>query len=271
MTSSLTAPANPDTEVPAPPVAVSRLRLWLGLVALSAVGVLVATPFLLPIVQHILAGRKVPLSTGIVLALQGLQVVVFASLAAAIGVWTAPRLGLDAPLLRARLGGERVGRRLLGLVPGSVLAGTLSAAAVLLLSLALKSRLPAGVGAFPEMSPWATVTAAFYGAIVEEILCRWGLLALFAFVLDRFGVSRGTGFWVANVASALGFGLLHLPAAFQLGMRPTPYVLGYLLLGNGVVGLLCGWLFRRRGLESAMLAHGSADLWLHTVFPVLGL
>jgi Type II CAAX prenyl endopeptidase Rce1-like len=271
MTSNMTAAGHSDAEVPTSPVAVSRFRLWLGLVVLAAVGVLLATPFLLPVLKHMLAGRKLPLSTGTVLALQGLQVVVFASLAAAIGVWAGPSVGLDAPLLRARLAGKRVGRRLLGLVPDSVLAGTLSAAGVLLLSLALKSRLPAGVGAFPDMSPWATATAAFYGGIVEEILCRWGLLALFAFALDRLGVSRGTGFWVANVASALGFGLLHLPAAFQLGMRPTPYVLGYLLLGNGVVGLVCGWLFRRRGLESAMLAHGSADLWLHTVFPVLGL
>jgi membrane protease YdiL (CAAX protease family) len=56
-----------------------------------------------------------------------------------------------------------------------------------------------------------------------------------------------------------------------MGMHPTLVLVVYLLVGNGLVGLVFGWLFRRRGLESAMLAHGSTDLWLHTVFPVLGL
>jgi membrane protease YdiL (CAAX protease family) len=250
---------------------VSRLRMWGALVGLAAVGLLVSAPFMLRVLQQMLVGRHVPMPLGVVLLLQDVQVLVLAALAAGVGVWTAPRVGLDAPLVRARLGGRRVARRLLGLVPDGVLAGTLSAAGVLLLSLALKSRLPPGVGEFPAMSPWATATAAAYGGLVEEILCRWGLLALFAYLLDKLGVSRTTGFWVANVAAALGFGLLHLPGAFALGMRPSFVVVSYLLVGNGLVGVVFGWLFRRRGLESAMLAHGSADLWLHTVFPVLGL
>jgi hypothetical protein len=244
--------------------------MWLGLVGLAVLGLLVSAPFMLQVLQKMLTGRPLPMPLGVVLLLQTVQILVLVALAAAAGVWTAPPVGLDAPLLRARLGGERVARKLLGLVPDAVLAGTLSAGGVLLLSLALKSRLPPGVGEFPAMSPWTTASAAFYGGLVEEILCRWGLLALFAFLLDKLGVSRPTGFWVANVAAALGFGLLHLPAAFALGMHPSAAVVSYLLLGNGLVGLVFGWLFRRRGLESAMLAHGSADLWLHTIFPMLG-
>lgn len=245
--------------------------MWAALIGLATLGLLVSTPFLLRVFQGLLAGRHVALPLGVVLLLQDAQVLLLVGLAAAAGVWTAPRVGLDAPLVRARLGGAPVARRLLRLVPDAVLAGTLAAACVLLLSMAFKSRLPPGVGEFPGMSPWTMATAAAYGALVEEILCRWGLLAVFAYLLDRLGVSRPTGFWVANVAAALGFGLLHLPGAFALGMPPNRLVVAYLLVGNGVVGLILGWLFRRRGLESAMLAHGSTDLWLHTVFPVLGL
>jgi membrane protease YdiL (CAAX protease family) len=268
---SPTGDASASPAAAAVPGVVTRLRMWLGLVGLAALGLLLSAPFMLPVLQKMLSGRHVPMALGVVLLLQDAQVLVLAALAAAAGVWTAGRVGLDAPLLRARLGGERVARRLLGLVPDAVLAGTLCAGFILMLSVAFKSRLPPGLGEFPEMSPWTTATAAAYGGLVEEILCRWGLLALFAYVLDRLGVSRLAGFWVANVTAALAFGALHLPAAFQLGMRPTPVVVGYLLVGNAVVGLVCGWLFRRRGLESAMLAHGSADLWLHTVFPLLGL
>lgn len=267
MTPGMTVTEEPDA---APRAEVSRLRLWLALLGLAAAGLLLATPFLLPVVQQMLLGKKVHTPLGVVLALQGGQLLVFSGLMAAVGVWCAPAVGLDAPLLRSRLAGQRVGRRLLGLLPTAVLWGTLSAAVLLVLSLAFKSHLPTG-GAFPDMPVWRTATAAFYGAIVEELLCRWGLLTLFAFLLAKLGVSRTAGFWVANVMAALAFAALHLPAALALGMRPTPLVLGYLLVANSLVGLVCGWLFRRRGLESAMLAHGSADLWLHTVFPVLGL
>ncbi len=265
-----------STAQPEPPKAraarpVSWLRLWLGLTALAAVGLLAATPLLLDVLRTLLAGRSRPLPLGVVLLLQDVQALLLASLAAAVGLWTAPRVGLDAPLLRARLGGAPVAGRLLGLLPASVLAGSLSAMVVLALSWALKAKFAAALGALPAWSGWAGASGAFYGGLFEELLCRWGLLSLFAFALDRLGVGRGSGFWAANVAAALAFGLLHLPAAFQLGVLRTPLVLSYLLAGNAVVGLVCGWLFRRHGLESAMVGHVSADLWLHAVFPALGL
>lgn len=264
-------PSPAETAMATPPSTVSPLRMWVALVALATAALLAATPFLLPLLKEVVAGRRIPLPLGVLLALQDLQALVLVSGAAAVGAWTAPRVGLDAPLIRARLGGERVGRRVLAIFPGSVLAGTLGAAAVLLFSMAMKSRLPAGTGDFPRMSPWVSATAALYGGVVEELLTRWGLLGLFAFVLDRVGVGRRTGFWVANVAAALAFGLLHLPGARALHMSLTPLVVVYLLVGNALVGLLCGWLFRSRGLESAMLGHATADLWLHTVFPAVGL
>ncbi|MCI0571186.1 MAG: hypothetical protein L0Y66_10575 [Myxococcaceae bacterium] len=45
-------------------------------------------------------------------------------------------------------------------------------------------------------------------------------------------------------------------------------VVAYVLLANSVVGVVCGALYRARGLESAMLAHGTADVWLHVVLPL---
>jgi membrane protease YdiL (CAAX protease family) len=245
--------------------------MWLALVALAVFGCVLSAPFMLPVLRQMLAGKHLPVPFPVLLGLQGLQVLALASLAAFAGVWASPKVGVDAPLIRARLGGQRVGMRLLGLVPDAVLAGTVCAAAVLLLSLAMKARLPSGVGAFPPMSPWRTASAAFYGGLVEEILFRWGFLTLLAYLFGRLGLGRGAAFVAANVAAAAAFAASHLPAALALGMQLTPVVVSYLLVANGAVALVFGWLFRRHGLESAMLAHGSTDLWLHSVFPVLGL
>jgi Type II CAAX prenyl endopeptidase Rce1-like len=273
MTPSL-AVSSPQAQAPSAPVrAVSKLRMGVALVGLAALALLGSVPFFLPVMAKLLAAaiRPVPLPLGVVVLLQDVQVLLLVAVAVVVGVRLGPPLGLDAPLVRARLGGQRIGGRLLGLLPVSVLAGTLGAGLVLLLSLAMKGRLPDGLGAFPPMRPWVSATSALYGGIVEELLTRFGLLVLFAFLLEKLGLRRPSAFLLANVAAAVAFGALHLPAAFQLGVPRTPLLIGYLLLANAVVGLLCGWLFGRRGLESAMLAHGSADLWLHVVFPVFGL
>ena len=48
-------------------------------------------------------------------------------------------------------------------------------------------------------------------------------------------------------------------------LRRFPFTPGFfadVMIGNGVAGIFLGCLFGRRGLEAAMIAHGSADLWL---------
>ncbi len=75
--------------------------------------------------------------------------------------------------------------------------------------------------------------------------------------------------WPANVLAALVFGLMHLP---QLGRiaAPTPTAIAAVLLGNGIVGVAFGWLYWRRSLVAAILAHFAADVMLH-VMPAMGL
>ena len=51
--------------------------------------------------------------------------------------------------------------------------------------------------------------------------------------------------------------------------HPRIRTVTYVLAANAPAGLLFGWLFRRRGLESAMLAHGAANVWLHAALPAL--
>jgi membrane protease YdiL (CAAX protease family) len=34
-----------------------------------------------------------------------------------------------------------------------------------------------------------------------------------------------------------------------------------------VIRVVFGWMFRRRGLEGAMVAHGAADVWLQAALP----
>ena len=68
--------------------------------------------------------------------------------------------------------------------------------------------------------------------------------------------------WIAIVLAAVAFAAAHLPAAASVWPLDAVVVWRTLSL-NAIVGVACGWLFYRRGLEHAMAAHFAADLVLH--------
>jgi membrane protease YdiL (CAAX protease family) len=62
-------------------------------------------------------------------------------------------------------------------------------------------------------------------------------------------------FVIAISLSAFLFGLGHLPLVFALGTQVTISVIAYVIVGNSVFGLISGYLYWQKGLESAMIAH----------------
>lgn len=251
-----------------------RLQLWLSLLALGLLGFALAAPYFLQVFGALAAkgGRPLPPLPVLFLA-EGLKVVALCAVLGWLGLWAMPRTGLDAPLLRARLRGEPVGAALGRLVPRALLWGTLGSLAVLGLNLALGEALPAAMrlqavdlgGQSKALAVLVGASSAFYGGFVEELMMRWGLLSVVMAGAVRL-LDRVPAFWVANLVSAALFGAGHLPLALSLGGGAT--VVAYTLLGNMLVGLLCGWLFFRHGFEQAILTHAWADVALHAV-PIL--
>ena len=92
----------------------------------------------------------------------------------------------------------------------------------------------------------------------EEIIARWGLLTGFMALAMRLGRGRDAAFWIANAAAALLFALGHFGALFAMVAHPSAALMAAVVLGNFVPAMGFGWLYRRHGIESAMLAHGGA-------------
>jgi hypothetical protein len=279
---SVPAPFGPVTAPPEKRPAglepAARKRLWLWLSAAALASACLSVPYLLPLLASGLAkaqaaGRSAPPLAVAVLA-QVLQISLLASLAAFLGARAAPVTGLDAPFFRALAERRTAGRRLLAEVPRALLLGTLFSVAVLALNQlagpalpeALRHHAPPVLTSSQRLLAVATgATSAFYGGVVEELLLRWCLLALLAAGLSKAGLRGAGGFWVANVASAILFGAGHLPAAAAIAGPLNAATVLYLLAGNSIAGLACGWLFRRRGLEAAMIAHAWGDVCLHAL------
>jgi membrane protease YdiL (CAAX protease family) len=120
-----------------------------------------------------------------------------------------------------------------------------------------------------QPAAWKGFLASFYGGIAEEILLRLFVMSFFVWLGSFLGKTTdrkptNAVFWIANILAAVLFGLGHLPATSLL-VPLTPLVIIRAVILNGLIGIACGWLYWKRGLEAAMISHFSADLVLHVL------
>jgi len=247
------------TALPAAPLPRLKLALLLGLAAV------IATLALLPYVFGVLmplqrGGAHMSHLTvaGLVLLQYGPPSFIFAWL----GLWFGERYGLTAPWLRAwvyRQPPPRSPQRWWW----AILLGILSALPTIAITTDWQQL---GHPSAAQMLDWAWrgALAMFQGGITEEIMCRLFTMSLLVWLMARLGGGvRPWMFIVAIVVAALLFGALHLPAAVSLGMADSPLAIVRIVLPNLIVGLPCGWLFWKYGLEHAMVAHFAGDFVLH--------
>lgn len=244
-----------------------RIALVLGVA--SAVSILLLLPYLLTIMPQISAKIRIPLALfGLLQCLQGGAVLTLLA-------WAGLALGwkhqLDAPWLRAMLhagASQPPAQRWQMAAVLGIAAGT----TCLLLDLGFHWLAPVAKPSTPSPTWWQGLLASFYGGIAEETLCRLFVVSLLVWIGAKFSHGTVPGaeiYWAAIILAALLFGIAHLPAAAQMGLAATPLQIARIVSLNVLVGLPCGWLFWRYGLEHAMLAHFSADIALHVAAPLV--
>lgn len=108
------------------------------------------------------------------------------------------------------------------------------------------------------------IGAVVYGGVIEEVMTRLFLMTLIAFIINFIVGNRGSvpstvTLVIANIISALAFAAAHLPSTSVL-LGITPVILIRCFLLNGGFGLMFGWLYRKRGIGYAMIAHAGAHV-----------
>lgn len=106
------------------------------------------------------------------------------------------------------------------------------------------------------------IASVLYGGIVEEILMRLFLMSLFALIIWKLfyrsvpkeEIPCGV-FIAANILAALLFAAGHLPATIGIFGQLTPIVLFRCFLLNGGLGIWFGYMYRKYGIQYAMLGH----------------
>lgn len=219
----------------------------------------------------VLPGRDYPRFTPLLKLLSLVQPAVFITLAVLAGHFLAPKVGLTAPAAEAWAQGRPVLPALRPQWLPGLLGGLAGGAAIVLIAAVLTPLLPPGaadrISAFSRIMPLAT--RLLYGGVTEEVLLRWGLMSLLAWAcwrafLPRPGRAPAACYHAAIILSALIFGAGHLPVAFLIVPQPNVALVAFVILANGVFGLVAGYLYWWRGLESSVIAHLTAHVVLYS-------
>lgn len=244
------------------------LLLWIISLAATATGM----PYAFELQKEVLAQIPFPLPVLVLITLAQtgllLAVAVFAGgrLANSLGLEIFALLGNGAPAdLKAKV------KPILKL---GILAGAITGIAIFAADFVFAKFLTPQLSvqtAHPAV--YKTLLASFYGGIVEEVLMRLFMVTLLAWLMAK--IFRPTKpaenkpiMWTAIILAAILFGLGHLPVTAAL-TAVTPAIIARAIILNGIGGLIFGWLYWKKGLECAIVAHFTTDIVLLTILPAI--
>lgn len=258
-------------------------RLFALLWGLLLVGIVALLPYEFTIASGSHAhGSTPPVSPELAIILNAIVNWLLFGPLIALGLFLAERLGLGAPILSAWLRGQHIGRQVRAILKPALAIGLGgSTLCVLVAEYLFGPPLEAEIhrlgitlvaGGHPPV--WQGALAALYGGIFEELTMRLVLLTVLVWIGSRLlratqGRALAVVFWMANLVTALVFGAGHLGAAQAIGLPMDALVISRTLLLNAVLAVAFGWLYWKRGIESAMLAHFCADIIVAVVAPLV--
>jgi len=193
------------------------------------------------------------------------------ALAVLAGVMLSPKVGLSAPVITSWMEGRGFMSSLQPLLVPGLLGGVGGGIAIVLISTLFNPWLPAEaeahISTLGQLLP--LTTRVLYGGITEELLMRWGLMTLLVWGIWRGTMKRhpqptSACFHAAIIISAVIFGIGHLPLAFLIVPDATFALIAYVIIANSAFGVVAGYLYWKRGLEAAILAHMIAHVVMFT-------
>ncbi|MDQ2717795.1 MAG: CPBP family intramembrane metalloprotease [Chloroflexota bacterium] len=237
------------------------------LLVASAVVSLMALPYTL--IQ-----LKYPASSIALLTVaQTAEFVVISAIAIIIGLRLGGPIGLGVPMLRDWLAGDPAApRQFRTALPWAIGLGVLAALVItgMVDFLGPLVGLRAQQSSSVHLPVWQVFLESLYAPINEELWFRLGIMTLLAWLGTRLFRRQKPSTviaWIAIILSALLFGAYHLPLYSSITLGAIVLATLY----NGAAGVIFGWLYWRKGLLLAMVAHFCADITLHIILPALGL
>jgi membrane protease YdiL (CAAX protease family) len=247
-------------------------KLFVLILLGGTLSVLAVLPYAFSLQQDLL--QSVPFSLPVLALLSLLQSTVLLAIASSLGLSFAKKVGFKFTILEQVLSGKSNAIQWKDFLRLPIVLGIVTAIVIFFGDWLFKR---AGVVIdakyITEIPIWKRFLAAFYGGIGEEILLRLFLLSILVWIFGKITqseapLSRSGLVWSAIAITSIIFGLGHLPATSMI-TELTPLVIARAIVLNGIAGLVLGWLYWKRGLEPAIIAHFTADLMILIVLPAI--
>ena len=248
-----------------------KIKLVLLLTILGAIGIIAIIPYQM---TTLMSDQALPIDTPIalVITVNSLAQVLQIFILVLIGVRLQKRTGLSAPILEGIVYDKKIPVISKKWMLIGVLVSFIGSLIILLLDLFVFNpyiQLPEEQT--PETVWWQGLLAMFYGGITEELMLRLFGMTLVVWILARItkkekGTIPDSFFYIAIFLTAILFGLGHLPATAQVFGELSTIIVVRAIVLNGLLGLWFGYLYWKKGLEYAMVAHMSADVFIHVLF-----
>jgi len=241
-------------------------KLYFILLAASGLSVVAIMPYIVTLQGDLLKAAPVPLP--VVILASVLQSLILFAVLIVIGLKLAKQLGFQTPFLE----NTNKKQKILPIIKLSVGLGCLAGIMIVLLDL-LFTKAGISITLLQKSVPiWQGFLASFYGWISEEIVMRLFFMTTVLWFIGKLYkgkvIENKAIMWIGIIIASIIFGLWHLPVTSSL-TTISPLVIIRALLLNGIWGLLFGRLYWKKGLESAIIAHFSADIIIQVALPLL--
>lgn len=239
-------------------------KYW-TLFLLSLTSAILVLPYALTLQKDLLL--EVSVSLPVIVLVSIIQSAVIFAIAVYVGSILSEKIGFQLPWLSAWFDKKKIDYR--QTLQISIISGIAVGIVIIILDRFVFK------GIAPSILPpvWQGFLASFYGGIGEEMLMRYFLLSLIIFIIIKITGQKNPNayiVWPAIVFVAVIFGLGHLPATSSFTPITTIVIIRAIVL-NGIGGVVFGWLYWKKGLESAIISHFCADIVLHVVSPLIGI
>ncbi|MEJ8605695.1 CPBP family intramembrane metalloprotease [Riemerella anatipestifer] len=137
-----------------------------------------------------------------------------------------------------------------------ILGGIISGVLLSFIGFIFKPILPKEFMASGETLQPTLVARFLYGGLTEEILMRFGVMSLVTWIASKiFNGAQPIVYWIGIIIASVIFAIGHFPITYQAVENPSFGLLSYVFIGNSAGGVIFGWLYWKKGLESAFIAH----------------
>jgi membrane protease YdiL (CAAX protease family) len=249
-----------------------KIALFLGLLGLLAGAFVV--PFQLESLKNTVTSAEyekmigaIPVPLPVMISVAALQIGLVSFVLSWIGLKLTERTGLTLPLIQTWIVEKKkpvMDQQALKL---ALIGGAIGSFFMILTDLFLFQPHMPKLGNGEGVVWWkATLAGVLYGGIVEEVLMRLFLMTLIiwllSFIFKKYRETIPSSFyWIGIILAALLFSAGHLPATEVLYGELNTLIIARSFILNGVLAVFFGYLFWKKGLEYAMIAH----MMLHVV------